>query len=157
MTIKDILEVRPFKVGADSKKRLSVTAVLCWEPEPPQSSPAPEEDLSIFDTPTSKRGKKPVKRELFRKDSRKEENSKKGDSKKEDSKKEDSKEDSKKKVDKRPISAGSAERNSSAKRLPIGLSNVRTRARDTIKEEDNDAESASGLPSLEELLEDGKK
>jgi hypothetical protein len=157
MTIKDILEVRPFKVGADSKKRLSVTAVLCWEPEPPQSSPAPEEDLSIFDTPTSKRGKKPVKRELFRKDSRKEENSKKGDSKKEDSKKEDSKEDSKKKVDKRPISAGSAERNSSAKRLPIGLPNVRTRARDTIKEEDNDAESVSGLPSLEELLEDGKK
>jgi hypothetical protein len=185
MTIKDILEVRPFKVGVNLKKRLSMTAVLCWKPEPPQSSLAPEKDLSISDTPTLKRGKKPVKRKLFKKDSKKEKDNKKGDIKKEKdskkrdikkekdskkrdikkenekkkvSKREDSKrEDSKKKVNKRPISAGLAERNSSAKRLPISLSNVRIRARDTIKEEDNNAESISGLPSLEKLLKDGKK
>jgi hypothetical protein len=73
---------------------------------------------------------------------------------------------------KRPISAGSAERSTSAKRLPIKRSNVRIRAalfkkeQEPVKEEpvDEDAtddandDDISDLPGLEELLRSaGKK
>jgi hypothetical protein len=62
---------------------------------------------------------------------------------------------------KRPISAGSAERDTSAKRLPIKRPNVRTKAalfkkeQEPVKEEpvDEDAtDDADELPGLEELL-----
>jgi hypothetical protein len=77
-----------------------------------------------------------------------------------------------KKEPKRPISAGSAERSTSAKRLSIKRPNVRTRAalfkkeQEPVKEEpvdedatdDADDDDTSDLPGLEELLRSaGKK
>jgi hypothetical protein len=32
ISIKQILEERPFKIASDIKKRLSVTALLAWQP-----------------------------------------------------------------------------------------------------------------------------
>jgi hypothetical protein len=95
-----------------------VAALLAWQPEPPQASPAPEDapEASIPATPVPKR--KAIKKEV--------------------TKKED------KITEKRPISAGSAERNASAKQLPVGQPNVRTRARDGkfIKQAGTDQEGS---------------
>ena len=70
-------------------------------------------------------------------------------------------------LEKCPISAGSAERNTPAKRLPIGQPNVRTRAAiikkqdpEPVKEEpiEQDATEGEDLPDLEEILRSaGKK
>jgi hypothetical protein len=67
-------------------------------------------------------------------------------------------------TEKRPISVDSAERNISAKPLPIGQPNIRTRAaivekeQVPIKEEPVDADDSEELPELEEILRsDGKK
>jgi hypothetical protein len=67
-------------------------------------------------------------------------------------------------TEKRPISAGSAERDISAKRLPISQPNVRTRAtivkreQNSVKEEPVDANDSEELPELEEILRSaGKK
>jgi hypothetical protein len=57
MSITEMLDDRPFKVASDSKKRLSVAALLAWQPEPPQASPAPE-DASLAATLTPKRDRK---------------------------------------------------------------------------------------------------
>jgi hypothetical protein len=145
-SIEQILDQRLFKVASDNKKRLSVTALLAWQPELPQASPAPEDasEVSTLASPTPK--KKAIKKAI----------------KKEITKKED------KVAEKRPISAGSAERNTSAKRLPIGQPNVRTHARNgtfikreaQIKKEaiDNVGNDEEHLPELAEILENaGKK
>ena len=81
-----------------------MTAVLLWQPEPPQASPAPEDasDTSTPAIPIPK--KKVIKKEVIKKED--------------------------KVIEKHPISVGSVERNTSAKRLLIGQPNVRTRARD---------------------------
>jgi hypothetical protein len=141
MTIKQMLEVRPFKVASDNKKRQQVTVVLAWQPDPPPSSPAPEEASDT--TPTipataQDRKKKRIKKEVVKKEP----------------------------IEKRPISAGSAERNTTAKRIPIGQPNVRTRAAivkqdpEPVKEEpiEQDATEDEDLPDLEEILRNaGKK
>jgi len=123
-----------------------VTALLAWQPEPPQASPAPEDasEASTLATLTPK--KKAIKKAI----------------KKEVTKKED------KVTEKRPISEGSAERNTSAKRFPIGQPNVRLRVRNgifikkeaPIKKEaiDNVGNDEEHLPELAEILENaGKK
>jgi hypothetical protein len=94
------------------------STVLKFQPNPPLSSSAPEEASLSFipSTPNSKRNqKKGIKKKVIKKEEEKEE----------------------KMTEKRLISAGSAERNISAKRLPINQPNIRTRARasDPIKEE----------------------
>jgi hypothetical protein len=137
MTITELLEARPFKVTIDNKKRHQVTVVLGWQPEPPPSSPAPE-DLSEA-TPTA----------LIR-PNRKKQQGKMVAVKKEP-------------IEKRPISAGSAERNISAKRLPIGQPNVRTRGSTVkedhpIKQEDPvKEEPTEELQDLQEILRNAGK
>jgi hypothetical protein len=69
-------------------------------------------------------------------------------------------------IEKRPISVDSAERNITAKRIPISQPNVRTRAAivkqdpEPVKEEpiEQDATEDKDLPDLEEILRNaGKK
>jgi hypothetical protein len=66
-------------------------------------------------------------------------------------------------IEKRPISAGSAERNTSAKRLPISQPNVRTRASlvkkdDPVKQEDPiKEEPIKELQDLQEILRNAEK
>jgi hypothetical protein len=119
MTITEMLDARPFKFSTDNKKRVQINVVLGFQPDPPPPSPTPEEasQSSIRPTPNPKRNqKKGIKKEGIKKEGIKKEE---------------------KVTEKRPISAGSAERNISAKRLPIGQPNVHTRARasNPIKEE----------------------
>lgn len=131
MTIAQMIDERPFKVATDNKKRLSVTASLAWQPEPPQASPAPEgaSPVSIPATPTPKRDrKKGISQQVIKKEQNV--------------------------AGKRPISAGSAERNSSAKRLP-----ARVRARDGkfVKQEapvkqERASDDEDDLPTLESIL-----
>jgi hypothetical protein len=47
-----MLEVRPFKVAGDSKKRRQITVVLAWQPDPPLSSPGPDEALDTLSLAT---------------------------------------------------------------------------------------------------------
>jgi hypothetical protein len=106
--------------------------VLAWQPDLPPSSPAPEEASdtapTIPATPVTlpDRKKKQIKKGVVKKEQ----------------------------IEKRPISAGSAERNISAKRLPTGPRNVRTRAA-IVKQDPTEDED---LPDLEEILRSaGKK
>jgi hypothetical protein len=115
-----------------------VTAVLAWQPDPPEASPGPEEALDTTPTPVTPRDKKKSKKGFVKKEP--------------------------KAIEKRPISAGSAERNISAKRLPIGQPNVRTRAaivkedQDPIKEEEQGPNDDEELHELEDILQNaGKK
>jgi hypothetical protein len=138
MTIEKILDDRFFKVATDSKKRLSATASLAWQSEPPQASPAPE-DASPVAIPTPKRvRKKGTSQQVI--------------------KKEDAI------IEKRPISAGSAERNTSGKRLLSQRLPARARNGKFVKQEDlvkqeaiNDNEEETDLPDLETILANAGK
>jgi hypothetical protein len=107
--------------------------VLAWQPDLPPSSPAPEEPVTPV-TPITlpDRKKKQIKKGVIKKEP----------------------------IEKRPISAGSAEPNIPAKRLPTGPPNVRTRAAIVKQEEpiEQDPTEDEDLPDLEEILRSaGKK
>jgi hypothetical protein len=115
--------------------------VLTWQPDLPPSSPAPEEASDTTPvTPVTLLDwkKKQIKKGVVKKEL----------------------------IEKRPILAGFAERNISAKRLPIGPSNVCTRAAIVkqdpapVKEEpiEQGPTEDEDLPDLEEILRSaGKK
>jgi hypothetical protein len=130
MTISQALEDRPFKVATDNKKRLSVSVSLAWQPEPPQASPEPEaaSPASTQPTPTSKRGqKKDISQQVIKKE--------------------------KTVAGKRPISAGSAERNTSAKRGPVRGNNGKFIKKEApVKQELASDDEEEELPTLEEIL-----
>jgi hypothetical protein len=130
MTIGQALEDRPFKVATDNKKRLSVSVSLAWQPEPSQASPAPEAVSPAFTqaTPTPKRDrKKGIGQQVIKKE--------------------------KAVAGKRPISAGSAERNTSAKRGPTrGSGGKFIKKEALVKQEPASDDEEEELATLEEIL-----
>jgi len=134
MTITEMLDAQPFKYSTDNKKRVQINIVLGFQPDAPPSSPSPEEASQLSITPAPKRDqKKGKKKTVIKKEPLR--------------------------TDKRPISAGSAERNTSAKRLPIGPPNVRTRTRgSTPIAEQPETESVfedEPLKELEDIIKEG--
>jgi hypothetical protein len=132
ISIDQIVEERPFKVTIDSKKRLSVTALLAWQPDPPQASPLPEDASPASTQPTPKKKVIKKKDKVIKKENTV--------------------------TEKRPISAGSAERPAAAKRLPARRRNDyflrKAREEAPVKQEGlvkptSDDES---LPELAEIL-----
>jgi hypothetical protein len=151
MTITEMLDLRHVKWTSDNKKRITVTMILAWQPSDTLSEQ--EEALSLPITPIPKKPK-----EGGRGEGRKEGGRGQGERGQGGGGQSGPKEVVIKKEPKRPISAGSVERNSSAKRLSVRRLNVRTRA-DALKEEPKEesfikeeltTEEEQSLPELEE-------